>query len=538
MKFLLSLLFVTHVVAFSTFDVSCCKQEINLSINDDTLTLNDAHGLKNFYQNHQNNLVWDPTDLNDFLKATNDPMKNYLSYDYHQDEIETLLSSLDSYEEFEKRAILAKIDVLATDGFFMFARDLSIGLIDVDKFKSLISQKEIQPTWEIKNKHYNYSSDLTLALKTNMLEALFEKYLPISDEYYELVKAYHFYENTTFPKVDYGKLMKAGDYGYRAAQLKSFLAATRDLEPQSKSYMEFPTFDDTLAVALKRFQKRHYLKVTGELDKVTVLYTRKTALSKANLIKLNIERHKLFEKIYDKEYIRINIPEFSLKYYRDGEQLDDIFIVVGREDRPTPIFSDRLEYIVLNPSWIIPQGLLRKDYIPKLIDNPDAMIDEHIHIHTKPSRYSPEVDTHNIDWLQYLEEGKHIPYYFMQYPGEDNVLGQMKFIFPNKYNVYLHDTNSKSLTTLKYRLYSSGCMRLSRPYDLLQILSRYTNYSYEELNSIVESGKSKNIPLKKKIPIYIQYFTVFMNGDSTPSFRKDFYGLDEIQLQSMREYYN
>ena len=536
MKFLISLLFVANVVAFSTFDVSCCSQEINLSINDDSLTLNDSFALKNFYQNHQNNLQWEPKDLNEFIKATNDPMKNYLSYDYHQDEIETLLFSLDSYGEYEKKTILAKIDVLATDGFFMFAKDLSVGLIDVNKFKSLISQKEIKPTWATKKNRYNYANDLSIALKTDMLEALIEKYLPISDEYFNLVKAYHHYVSITFPKVDYGKLMKTGDYGYRATQLKSFLVVTGDLEEQAKSYMEFPTYDDTLAEALKRFQKRHYIKETGELDKVTVLYTRKTAASKANLIKLNIERQKLFEKIFDKEYIRINIPEFSLKYYRNGEQLDDIFIVVGREDRPTPIFSDSLEYMVLNPSWIIPQGLLRKDYIPLLVDNPDAMIDEHIHIHTKPSRYSPEVDTSKIDWLQYLEEGKYIPYYFMQYPGEDNVLGQMKFIFPNKYNVYLHDTNSKSLTTLKYRLYSSGCIRLSRPYDLLQILSTYTNYSADALNSIIESGKSKNISLKRKIPIHIQYFTVFMNGNSSPSFRKDFYGLDDLQLQSMSQY--
>jgi murein L,D-transpeptidase YcbB/YkuD len=123
----------------------------------------------------------------------------------------------------------------------------------------------------------------------------------------------------------------------------------------------------------------------------------------------------------------------------------------------------------------------------------------------------------------------------MQYPGEDNVLGQMKFIFPNKYNVYMHDTNSKGLTTLKYRLYSSGCIRLSRPFDLLHILSKYTKYSGDALVNMIEGGKSVNVPLRKKIPIYIRYFTVFINGSYAPSFRKDFYGIDALQLGSMRK---
>jgi murein L,D-transpeptidase YcbB/YkuD len=123
----------------------------------------------------------------------------------------------------------------------------------------------------------------------------------------------------------------------------------------------------------------------------------------------------------------------------------------------------------------------------------------------------------------------------MQYPGEDNVLGKMKFIFPNKYKVYLHDTNSKDLTTLKYRLYSSGCIRLSKPYDLLSIVAENSKYSMEELLEKLESKKTVNIPLKTKIPIHVRYNTVFVNRDGDVEFRRDFYGLDKIQLKTLKQ---
>jgi murein L,D-transpeptidase YcbB/YkuD len=532
-EIIISALMATHLFAFVDVTPSCCKQEIIQQTNE--MSVENQMQVSNFYQNRSHNLMWDEEDLSDFLHATRDPLVNYLSFDYHQDEIEALMSRVDGDDSFGQRQALAQIDILATDGFLSLARDISEGLIDEDRFRSLLSEGEVHLVWEKSTKSKNYTSDLAIALRSNMLEALITRYLPLGNEYRNLVQAYHRYSDINLPKVDYGAVMKVGDYGYRASQLKAFLVATGDMKPQSDEYMEFPTYDENLAKALKRFQKRHYIKETGELDRVTVLYTRKSIEKKRELLKLNIERHKLFSKIYDKEYIAINIPEFSLKYFDHGSLIDDIFVVVGREDRPTPIFHDYLEYIVLNPSWIVPQNLMRKDYIPQLVDNPFAMEDEHIHIHKTPSRFSPEINPELVNWEKYLQDGVHIPYYFMQYPGEDNVLGQMKFIFPNKYNVYLHDTNSKGLTTLKYRLYSSGCIRLSRPFDLLHILSKYTKYSGDALVNMIESGKSVNVPLRKKIPIYIRYFTVFMNGGYAPSFRKDFYGIDALQLGSMRK---
>jgi murein L,D-transpeptidase YcbB/YkuD len=522
----------SYIFAFVDNTPSYCKEDIINELN--SLSLKNPVEVESLYKKGGNTLLWDEEDLNDLLDASTDHIKNYLFLDYHQNEIEDLMVDIDNYDENRRKEIRTKIDILATDGFFSLAKDLNEGFIDWDKFQSLLDANETDLVWEKSKKNLKYDKDLLLALKTNMLEVLFERYQPSSSEYKKLIEAYHRFGNIKFPTVDYGKLLKVGDYGYRASQLKAYLKATGDLKDVDKEYIEFPTFDEKLANALKRFQKRHYLKPTGELDRVTVLYTRMSVAKKRELIKLNIERHKLFGKIYEGEYIKINIPEFSLKYYKNATMIDDIFVVVGREDRPTPIFNDLLEYIVLNPSWVVPRGLMRKDYIPKLISNPNSLLDEGIHIHTKPYKSSREIDPTTVNWEQYLlDEKKAIPYYFVQYAGEDNVLGAMKFIFPNRYNVYLHDTNAKSLTTLKYRLYSSGCIRLSKPYKLLAILSEHTKYNIDELAEMIESKKTVNISLKKKIPIYIRYFTVFIDKDAGLSFRKDFYGLDTIQFKAM-----
>ncbi len=527
-------LFVLHLSAFLDFDPYCCQKEISESKLNSIGLVNSAK-VYTFYENREYALLWDKQDLNDFIATTNNPKLNYLSLDYHQKDIESLILALDDTKIPQKKKILAQIDLLATDGFFSFAEDLGVGLIDADKFQSLLQEDEIDIVWEKNIKVYRYEDDLELALKTNMLKVLLHRYVPTSDAYNRLIDAYLNYEKTSFPLVDYGKLMKIGDYGYRASQLKVYLSKTGDLKNVDKDYIDFPTFDEKLKIALKKFQKRHYLKQTGELDRVTVLYARKNVDEKKELIKLNIERYKLLPRIHDKEYLEINIPEFSLKYFKDKTLIDDIFVVVGREDRPTPIFNDELEYIVLNPSWIVPQNLMRKDYIPKLLEDPNSLLEEGIHIHQKPSRYSLEINASTVNWEIYLDEKRYIPYYFIQYPGEKNVLGDMKFIFPNKYKVYLHDTNAKKLTNQKYRLFSSGCIRLSKPYKLLYILSKYTKYTGDELSELISKKKTINVSLKKNMPIYIRYFTVFIDKDLDLAFRKDFYGIDMLQLASMRK---
>ncbi len=533
MRTLFILFFAFNLLfAFSDGSRYCCKDELIKQSQE--IILHNSSDISRFYRSNGYQIYWDRDDLEEFILATRDRIVNYLDIDYHQDEIDRLMSTIDNYDLDIQKSIRARIELLATDGFFSLSRDLAEGFIDFKRFQELLKEHHSDVVWEDSYKRYNYHKDLIESLNSNMIEATLQSYMPTSKGYRKLIEAYHRYTKMKLPKVDYGKLMRVGDYGYRASQLKLYLAQTGDLRESDKGYLEFPTFDKKLSDALKRFQKRHYLKETGELDRVSVLYTRKDLKNKIDLIKLNIERHKLFSNIYDSEYIVINIPEFSLRYFQHGVLIDNIFVVIGREDRPTPIFSDRLEYIVLNPSWGIPESLVRKDYLFDLIADPYSLEKEDIFIYKITSNQHIQIDPSTVNWERYLDENIRIPYYFKQKAGEKNVLGKMKFMFPNRYAVYLHDTNAKSLTTQRYRLYSSGCIRLSKPYELLNILSKYTDYSYDRLLDLIESKKTVNIPLKKQIPIYIRYFTVFVDDEGDLSFRRDFYTLDKLQLTTMR----
>jgi murein L,D-transpeptidase YcbB/YkuD len=204
-------------------------------------------------------------------------------------------------------------------------------------------------------------------------------------------------------------------------------------------------------------------------------------------------------------------------------------IVVGRIDRPTPIFSDKIEYMVLNPTWTIPDNLIKRDLIHVLRENPGYLEENNIHVFSGNKEIT--ITQEMLD--PYESSDKKVPYRFVQYPGDTNALGRIKFMFPNKYAVYLHDTDNKSLLTRRYKIYSSGCMRVDRPFDLMNILLEHAkgSYSKEKIDEIIATDKPKTIRLKKAIPVHILYFTVF-EEDGLAYFKNDIYLYDKIIEES------
>jgi murein L,D-transpeptidase YcbB/YkuD len=512
------------------YETESSAKESLLTVLSDARELRESEALGSLYHKEAYRYLWDQFTIEQLIDASENRDLNYIGKPFHTQQLKQLLGKMqvDRLDSTER----AKLDLLASDQFFSYAKFLYEGEIDFRRFSEIIkADEEKHLVWEPNPHKPNYIADLQLALKTHMLKPLLERYVPDEKGFFDLVRAYHRYKALTFPKIDYVKDLKLGDYGYEVSQLKHYLHVTGDLKNVDKSYLDFPTFDKRLQEAVLLFQKRHYLKQNGIFDRVNVLYSKKSAKEKLRMIRLNIERYKLFARVEKPTYIVINIPGFVLQFFKQYELVDEILVVIGREDRPTPIFRDYLEYIVLNPTWSIPQNLMKKDYIPHLVEDPTSLLENDIHIY----QGGREIDPTRVDWSKYLDFEGHIPYQMIQKAGEKNVLGAMKFIFPNKYNVYLHDTNAKHLTTRRYRLYSSGCIRLSKPYELLRLLSPYTAYSYARLVSIIESKKTTHVRLKKRVPIHIRYLTVFTDRSGALNFRKDFYGYDAIQLALLED---
>ena len=518
------ILFVSNVNAWQTTEAKSCHDHL-LNTLSNSIEVQNLEKIGALYHKNRYVCIWDAENIDQLVKASEEKMLNYDKKAYHTEVLKRLLSKREvtplSGEE------LARLELLASDQFLQFAKDLYEGQIDQKAFQAILheSEEEKHYVWEPNPRIPNYLNDLQVSLSTHLVQKLLERYIPQEKEYRELVKAYFAYEDIKFPHIDYVKDLKEGDYGFAVVQLKKYLYVTGDLEDADNAYLEFPNFDEKLKKAVLRFQKRHYLKQNGIFDRVNVLYARKSPKEKQQKIRLNIERYKLFPRVKGDTYIVINIPGFWLHFYKDNTLLEDIFVVIGREDRPTPIFSDYLEYVVLNPTWSIPQNLMKKDYIPHLVENPTSLLEDDIHIY----QGGREVDPTKVDWSKYLDREGNVPFQMIQKAGEKNVLGEMKFIFPNKYNVYLHDTNAKKLTTRRYRLYSSGCIRLSQPYVLLSLLAPYTHYSYEQMVDMIHRGKTVHVKLRRKIPIHIRYLTAFVDEEGRVNFRKDFYGYDKIQ---------
>ena len=225
-----------------------------------------------------------------------------------------------------------------------------------------------------------------------------------------------------------------------------------------------------------------------------------------------------------------------MDYYRDGQSILHMSAVIGRDERPTPIFQSKMTYLELNPNWNIPENLVRKDLIPTLIKQPDYMEKHNIHVFYgwKDKKEIKNLDIEKL--IPYQDKSKgHIPYRFVQFPGDNNALGRIKFMFPNKYSVYLHDTDNKSLFSRRYRVYSSGCMRISKPFELLEVLkSRLKTKDIKQIDKYRNNLKNKILRFTKPLVIQTAYFTVF-NKEGQTFFRKDIYGYDRMIESSVIE---
>lgn len=303
-------------------------------------------------------------------------------------------------------------------------------------------------------------------------------------------------------------------------------------------------YDEYLVQAVKSFQKNHGLEVDGIVGKDTIKHLNITVEQKIKTIKLNLERMRWLKRDFGKKFLLVNIPDYKLKYYENKEVKLELPVVVGTPKHPTPVFSHRLSSVVLNPYWRLPERIVQREIIPKLIENPEYLVQNNINIHENWNHESQVFDPSMVEWKYFLpsedqqenNEYPDIPFKFIQIPGENNPLGKMKFMFRNQFSVYLHDTSDKALFTKRKRSFSHGCIRVQTPHKLLQTISKIDDQlKYDEALEILSDLEKTEIDLEKTIPIHIVYLTAFVDENGVLQFRDDIYGFDKIQQQIMYE---
>ena len=335
-----------------------------------------------------------------------------------------------------------------------------------------------------------------------------------------------------FTKVPNSSQLKYGKSGKIVAKLKRRLIESGDYRC---SYNEGNKYGACLRKAVKRFQKRHGLYPSGKINRQTIKKLNISVDWKINKLLLNLDRIKRLPRTMESRYIMVNIPSFRLYYFKNFKEELSMRVIVGDKKHHTPIFSNRVSFIVLNPYWIIPDSIVKKEIIPKILKNPQYLKERGYEVRLSYNLNTPPIDTSKIDWAKVLKYNQTKKYKFVQPPGPKNALGKIKFKFPNQFSVYLHDTSDKKLFKKAIRAFSHGCIRVSEPDKLLYTFTKYEDsISYNKCQAILKSKNKAQINLENSIPIHIIYLTAWVDSKGLLYYFNDIYNYDKHQKRAIQ----
>ena len=247
-------------------------------------------------------------------------------------------------------------------------------------------------------------------------------------------------------------------------------------------------------------------------------------------IRMNIERVKMLKPGLGKTYALVNIPEYIIRVIEKDKESVNMRVVVGTNKNQTPIFSADLQYITLNPTWNVPDSIARNEIIPKTLRNPGYLKSHRLVIRKDYNLNSPALSFNSVNPRAYVGGKGYVPFKFIETPSNKNALGRVKFIFPNHHSVYMHDTPAKSLFKRKTRAYSHGCVRLHKPKDMLEFISKnYTAHDYADVTAKYDSRKTHYLKITKRLPVHTAYLTTYVDESGKLLSFSDVYGYDKSQ---------
>lgn len=332
-------------------------------------------------------------------------------------------------------------------------------------------------------------------------------------------------ENGGWQKVASGPTLKRGSAGKRVLVLRKRLAITEDLEEAGTSNK----FDTLVESAVKRFQRRHGIQATGKVGGQTLAALNVPVEARLATMKLNLERWGALPEDFGERYLIVNIPDFQLDVLEADRGVMSMRVVVGRAfERSTPLIKDTITHIVISPTWSVPASIAKMDILPQVIEDDEYLANHRMLVFDRSHPDTP-LDPSDIDWDDV--DTADFPYVFRQEPGKENSLGRIKFVFPNHYDIYLHDTPARELFARSERDFSSGCIRIERPVELAEFLLG-DEIGRDSILAMMEVEKERTFRLSKRVPIYIVYWTCWVNADGAVQFRNDVYGLDHAEARS------
>lgn len=484
--------------------------------------------LRDFYKRRDYTLAWtDGSTLNSnayaLISAVEKAGSEGLTPDnYHLGTARTLIEESRKFgvNGSPPADLLADIEMLLSDAFLLLGCHYSAGCVN---------PVTLEADWHVKPRHTDVTSVFDKAIKEDRVMESLQQLLPSHDMYAELKKNLTYYRRLAgmggWPGITGGKPLKKGITDNRIPDLRKRLEISGHLSAGMNKSRD--VFDKSLEEAVIKFQKIHGLQTDGVVGPVTLRALNVTAEGRARQIELNMERLRWISNRLrvGERYIIVNIADFTLKVIQGEETVLSMKVIVGKPYWHTPVFSEKMTYLVLNPDWNVPQSIARQEIIPKIRSDAEYLKKQNMTVLSGWGQKSEEIDPASVDWD--AAGASSFKYRFRQEPGPRNPLGRIKFMFPNQFDVYLHDTPGRHLFERNVRSFSHGCIRLEKPMELAEyLLKNDPRWSPQRINSEIASGKTREIRLPDPIDVYIIYMTAWVDTDGLLNFREDIYGMD------------
>jgi murein L,D-transpeptidase YcbB/YkuD len=323
-------------------------------------------------------------------------------------------------------------------------------------------------------------------------------------------------------------LLKPGQRDAAVVSLRQRLTISGDYRPEGTDD-DAQMFDAQLAIAVKQFQRRHLLAADGIVGPATLTAMNQPVGRRIDQIRANLERMRWFLKSLGNDFLLVDIAGYVLYLVQGDDVSWSSAIQVGQPYRQTPVLKSHIAYLEWNPTWTVPQTILNEDVLPAIKADVNYLQKNHMDVLTFQGDW---VDPHSIDWPRY--PARPFPYMIRQRPGPWNALGTVKFIFPNEHLVYLHDTPSKYLFKHSSRAFSSGCIRVAKPYELAKLLLGTEGTAADrQIKNILNSGATRRQYLQKSFPVVLLYWTTKLQGDGSLIFAPDIYQRDARVLLAL-----
>ncbi|MCB1985709.1 MAG: L,D-transpeptidase family protein [Burkholderiales bacterium] len=420
-----------------------------------------------------------------------------------------------------------------------FLTTLSLLQFSSDLYRGRFTASIVDPNWHIPQPYFDASSFLSQAIDSGNLPHALETLTPRIPSYKLLKEALAKYRDLaakqiSWPNIPTQHLIRPGDshsiiplirkriaqayHTHGKIEYKQALSAENETSHQ---------YDLNLVNAIKAFQLQHGLNADGIIGKNTLNALNKTPLEKVQQLRINMERLRWLPRDLGDRYVLVNIAGFQLAAIENDQYILDMRIIVGRTYRSTPSFQSRITHMITNPFWNVPTSIARKDLLPKQQKDPNYFTNQNIKVYSNYAYNSEPIDPDTIDW-QAIDSG--FPYTLRQDPGYQNALGTIKFMLPNRFSIYLHDTPSKALFSKDIRTFSSGCIRLEKPLQLAEFALR-NSIPAAALNELIATGKTMQTNLPEPLPIYIVYLTVWVDSQHIIHYSPDTYERDKRTLK-------